>query len=99
MPFINDFSSSSHVDAGHMNGSATSSLNGSASLTNGSMAPVANGAATTNGTTASITNGSSHMHERDVEEIKKRLRNMTVDKSRASAAAGESSLGGDVTLF
>lgn len=27
------------------------------------------------------------MHERDVEEIKKRLRNMTVDKSRASAAA------------
>lgn len=85
MPFINDFSSSSHVDAGHMNGSTTTSLNGTASLMNG--------AATTNGTTAGIANGSTHMHEKGAEEIKKRLRNMTVDKSRTSAAAGESSLG------
>lgn len=79
MPFINDFSSSSHVDAGHMNGSTTTSLNGTASLMNG--------AATTNGTTAGIANGSTHMHEKGAEEIKKRLRNMTVDKSRTSAAA------------
>ncbi|XP_047478555.1 GTP cyclohydrolase 1-like [Penaeus chinensis] len=84
MPFINDFSSS-HVDAGHMNGSATTSLNGTASLMNSSMASVTNGAATTNGTIAGIASRPSHMHERDVEEIKKRLRNTTVDKSRTSA--------------
>ncbi|XP_042878665.1 GTP cyclohydrolase 1-like [Penaeus japonicus] len=81
MPFINDFSSSSHADAGHTNGSMTASLNG--------MASVMNGASTINGTTASITNGSSRMHERDVEVLKNRLRSMSVEKSRASTAVDD----------